>query len=493
MVPADSPRSGRLLRNTVVLGLARVLDRAGGFILAILIAPRLGAAGLGTYSAAMAIYTMIAIAGEAGTTNFLVREISKDRSRTGSYIVHLSVAAALAALVLMGVVELVVGHLGYSPELRTSVSIVVLAILPTVLNGIQEAAFLAYGRVELETITTLVSTLAYIAIGAVLLGLGHGIPTIMVLYVGLEYLVTAVYFVLITRYVARLRLAFRWRLARRLIWEMKAFSGSSALAALFSRPEVVVLSLMASPREVGYYAAAVRVAEVPTFVPQVFTANVFPLLAEAHGSSEEPMFAKLQARAIRAMLAFSLPVAALMLALAHQIIPALFGDGFGPSVEVLRILAITVVCVSLAAVFWRTLAARGRQRDVLAVQALMIGARLGGAALLIGPLGAAGAAIANSANSAVHVALLAAANARSGARAAIVRPGWRFAVAAALAAAVVWLLSPILSVWALGPLGVAIYLGVAALEGGLRGELRRVLDQVAARRTANRFRSAGGP
>src|SRR3954447_1593909 len=150
MRASDAPGGGSVLRNTAFLAVSRILDRVSGFAVSLLIAPRLGATGLGTYFAAMALYSVIAIAGEAGTTNFLLREISRDRSRTAAYIVHVTLLAIALSLALMLAAELVIPFLGYSDELELAVSIICLAILPTVLNSVQEAVFVAYGRVEFE-------------------------------------------------------------------------------------------------------------------------------------------------------------------------------------------------------------------------------------------------------------------------------------------------------------------------------------------------------
>src|SRR4051812_21599631 len=112
MGEADAP-AGSVLRNTAFLAVSRVLDRLSGFSVSLLIAPYFGATGLGTYFGAMAVYSVIAIAGEAGTTNFLVREISRDRSRTASYVVHVSLVAIAVSAVLMAAAQLAIPHLGY--------------------------------------------------------------------------------------------------------------------------------------------------------------------------------------------------------------------------------------------------------------------------------------------------------------------------------------------------------------------------------------------
>lgn len=457
------------------------MDRASTFVIALLIAHRRGATGLGTFTAAMAFYGVFAIAGQAGTTTYLVREISRDRTRTASYVVHVTVVAIVVSVVLIAGLEAIVPHLGYSPALRSSTAIIVLAVLGTVLNSIQEAVFLAYGRVEFETLATFVSSVFYIAIGVILLARGHGVPALMWTYVALEYAVTLAYFVLISRYIVRLRFSFRPALAVRLMGEMKAFTASSALAALFARPEVVILSLLASARQVGYYGAAIRVAELPMFVPEVFMANVFTLLSRAFGHDEK-RFREIQVKAVRSMLAFALPLAALMFAAAPAIIVRLYGTHFHPSVLQLRILAFNVVFVSLMSVFWRSLAARERQGTVVRVQILMVGLRVGVGAALIAALAALGAAIATAANSLLQVTLLVAAAARSGAPAPIIRNGWRLALAAAVTCAVTWFVSRLVPVWLALLAGATIYVASVVVFGAVSADDRELLARLRQRR-----------
>jgi O-antigen/teichoic acid export membrane protein len=246
----------RVMTNSAVLAVSKLLERVSGFVVGVLVANQLGATGLGVYAAAWALYGLIAVAGVAGTTDFLVREISRDRTRTASYTLHLSVVAFVFATLLMLATQLVVGHVGYSPELENSVSVMLFAIVPKVLNGIQEGVFVAHGRVAFQTMTRFWSSMAYVAVAAWMLAHGSGVAALLWAFVVLEYLVAVVYFVVINRYIARLRPSFRWPLALRLVREMKAFTGSSLIAALFARPEIVLLSLMAAEQEIGLASTA---------------------------------------------------------------------------------------------------------------------------------------------------------------------------------------------------------------------------------------------
>jgi len=453
------PHRGRgVLKNTAALAVARLIDRGSTLVVALLIASTLGADGLGAYSIAMAVYGVIVLAGDAGMTMYLIREISRDIARTGTYIVHLSVVGVVVSVTLTGLALLVVPHLGYAPEVEASVMIIVLAILPRTLNSIQEAAFVAHGRTELQTVTTFVTTTTYLGLSVWLLGSGHGVTSLITTYVVIQYVITAIYFVLIRRSISRLPLQFQWSVARRLVSELKSFAGSSTLAAFLARPEILILSFLASEREVGYYSAAIRVAEVWVFIPQVFMNNVFPLLSRSF-HTQDGRFASIQRRAMRAVLAYTLPLTAGMLAAAPLIVTTLFGDSFAPAADLLRVLGVNVTMYSLSSIFWRSLAARDRQDAVLKVQVVMILARLGGGALLIIAYGALGAAVSATASSALSFALLARATRRSGTSAPSPLVAWRFAAAAGLMGLVTLALTPWLALWALVPVAAAVYVG----------------------------------
>lgn len=462
--PSEQPSGAarQVLKNTAVLVVARIAERGATLVVALLIAASLGPEGLGTYAIAMAIYGVISLVGESGTTMYLIRELAREPSRTGTYVTHLSVVAVVVSAALTGLGLLVVRHVGYSPEVTAAVSVVLLAILPKTLNSIQEAVFIAHGRTELEAGTTLVTTFAYVVLSAWLLHSGHGVTAALTAFVVLEYVATAVYCVLITRCIAPFERRFGWALTRRLIGGLKTFAASSALAALLSRPEIIVLSLLATTKEVGFYAAAVRVAEVWAFVPQVFMNNIYPLLSRSFHRSDGRFYA-IQRRAIRAVLAYTLPLTGGLIAAAAQIVPALFGDGFEPAVAMLQVLGLNITFYGLTSVYWRSLAARDRQDAVLKVQIVMIACRIGGCAALVVVLGPIGAAYAACAGSAISFALMAAATRRSGAATPSPLVAWRFGLAAAAMSVVVVVVAPFVALWIVVAVAVLVYCGAAFL------------------------------
>ena len=224
-----------------------------------------------------------------------------------------------------------------------------------------------------------------------------------------------------------------------------------------------------------------RVAEIWVFVPQVFMNNVYALLSEAHQRADG-RFRAIQERATKLILAYTLPLTAGLAAGAGAIIPALFGDGFEPAVDALRLMAVALTFHGLLEVYWRSLAARDRQDAVLRVQLVMVVARLGGGALIIAPLAALGAAIATMANTGLQLLLLARSAGRHDAPASVFRIGWRIGLSSAIMGGLVWLLAEKIELWALVPFGAIAYaVALVALRAFTPDELRQIRSSLPGR------------
>jgi O-antigen/teichoic acid export membrane protein len=447
-----------IARNATVLGAARILERGSGLVLALLISRQIGVAGLGVYATATAYFSLIAIAASAGSTSLLIREIAKAPERTSDYVVHASIiAGALSGLVAL-VAWIVVPHAGYSHQLETSLLLIVLAVVPGTLNTIQEAAFVAHQRVELETITTFVSTIVLLGTSAYLLTHGHGVISVLVTFVIVEYGVTICYFVLINRFIVRLRLRFRRSFALQLIRDIRAFAAMSLLAAIFARPEVIMLSLITSEVNVGLYVAALKIVDLWSFIPEVYMTNVFPVLSRSF-HVRDGRAQRIQDVALTHLAAVAIPLSVGICVAAGPIIEFFYGPGFEGSVLLLRILAVTVTAVSVWAVLWRVLAAGGRQSSVLRSQIITIGLRVGLGYILILWLDQRGAALATAGSLVIFTMLLAAEIHHEGMRVRILPLTWRFALAsAAMGLAVAVSVGIHLPLWAFVPAAAAVYL-----------------------------------
>ncbi len=452
-----------ILRNTAALAAARVVERSSTVVLSFVVARRLGAAGLGIYSATMVFFGLISLAAEMGSTNYLVREIAKDRSRTSRYVVHLGIMTVILSLFVISVSWLIVPHLGYSSELMASVYVVLLAAIPGTLKTIQEAVFIAHERVEFITYSTAIAAFAYVGMALYCLRQGYGVVSLVTAFAVVQYIVAFCYFVFLNRYIAHLRCKLSLSFAVRLIGEIKVFAGSSLIAGLAARPEIVILSLFKNDSQIGFYSAALRIVDVWQLVPQTYMTNVYPVLSHAEYVADRNTSRVILEKSIKYLLAVSLPLAVGFIVAARPILALVYGPGFEPSVSALRIMAWCVPLSSLTSVLWRLLAARNQQHLLLRAQVLTTVARLSAGYGFILWLGVAGAALSTALAMLVQNLFMEFYVRRDGTRLGVIRLSWRVSMAALVMGVMAGMVVNRLSLWIVVLVAMTLYAGLMVL------------------------------
>ncbi|MFM8320552.1 MAG: oligosaccharide flippase family protein [Chloroflexota bacterium] len=449
-----------IFKNTLAQTAADLLNRFSQLLIVFVMARLLHASGIGLYATAMAYFALMDEATNMGATTYLIRQVANEPGQTSRYVVNFSLLGAGFALLGLGAFYALLPHLGYDPEMRQAIALVALAILPGTLNAVQYSVFVAHQRVEFVAYTGLAASLVTLGGSLYLLLSGRPVIAVIGVFVFVQYLVAGLYYFFINRRITRLTWRFEPRFALRLLWEIRVFAALSLLGGLMSQPEVILLSLLAAPEQVGYYSAAIKIAFVWLFISQIYMNNVYPVLSRSFHQADG-QFQIIQDQAVRYLLALGLPLCAGMIAAAGPIIRLFYGPGFDAAVAPLQWLAMGLLPAYLGAVLWRSLAARGRQDAVLHTRLLALALRLAGGAALIAAWAERGAAISAALNLMFSLLLMAVFLWRAGIRIGVVALGWRFALAAALMGAAVWWGAAWLPLWLLVGLAAPLYLGLA--------------------------------
>jgi O-antigen/teichoic acid export membrane protein len=238
------------------------------------------------------------------------------------------------------------------------------------------------------------------------------------------------------------------------------FVVATAVYGVYFRVAVILVSLIASDEQLGFYGAAFRIVEVLVLIPSLAVSAVFPIFARAARDDFERLVAGVQRTFETGLLAGA--GAGLALALgAPFAIRVVAGPGFEPAVPVLRIEAIALVAAFVTQTFGFALLSLHRHRALLVINLVGLALTGGLTGVLAHTDGARGAAIAVAAGEAGLATAALVAYLRHTPRPALhlgIVPRLALAVAVAIAVAVVIggpaLVSTII--------GVAVY-GLAAL------------------------------
>jgi O-antigen/teichoic acid export membrane protein len=178
-----------------------------------------------------------------------------------------------------------------------------------------------------------------------------------------------------------------------LVREALPFAVAIAVASIYFKVAVILVSLLLTAEETGYFGASYRVVEVLVVLPQLAIGAAFPILARAAGSDSE-RFTYGVRRLFEASLLFGAWVALCLVLGAGLAIDIIAGPDFDPAKTVLRIQGLAMLA-SFVAVLWSyALLGLRRHGDLLVMTAVPLTITTVLTVLLALEYGANGAAVA---------------------------------------------------------------------------------------------------
>jgi len=377
-------------------GVLRVAGYGAGILLttvsAALLFRHLGVADGGRYVTVMAIVTIASGLVDFGLATIGVRELAVRHATEHAEIfrnllglrIVLSFAGLAAAIAFVAVA-------GYPKEM----------VAGTVLAGI--GMFIASAQTTIGTplmvklrlgwVTTLeLVRQAIVAVTIVVLVLaGAGLVVLLASPIPAAVVVLVATVVLIRTEVP-VRPSFQVRSWGAVLREMLPFAAATAVNAVYFRASLILLSLIASARETGYFAAPFRVIEVLLLVPNIIVGAAFPIFARAaHGDRERLAYAT--QRVFEACVVAGGWLAVTLIAGAPFVIEVIAGSDFAPSADVLRIQATALMVTFSGASFFYALLSLRRHGVLLALTLGALAVNLALVGILGSADGARGAAV----------------------------------------------------------------------------------------------------
>lgn len=398
----------RVSWNALWLLAARVGSQALGLVLTLLVARRLGEAGLGAYAFIAAAVHLGNALSSFGTDMYVVREVAARRAYD-LLAPALALQAGLAAALVAATFWLAPRLPNQAPEAVLALQVYSLALLPlalfTVCNaflrGLERmgaASALSAGGLGLQVLAAAIALFA----GGGLVALAWG----LLLAQALTALAAALLSLKHVPVSSRLLKVTRASLASLL--RASALIGlAGGLGILYQRLGVFLVSGIAGPEATGLYAAAARLVEAGRLGHVAAYGALFPVMARVHRRPVDP-----EARLVRtSWRGLTLLAGGLALALTvtgASLVPWLYGQAFLPAAPVLRLLAWSLIPNALSVYLSLDLLARDQVGRILAALFLAIGAVAWLGALWIPQTGPQGAAAAVLAGEGLYAAALAA-------------------------------------------------------------------------------------
>ncbi len=353
----------------------------------------LGIEDFGRYVTVISLVTVVVGLTDAGIVTITLREYAarsgEDRNAVLRELLGIRIALAFVALALAVLFAVVAGYPAVQVvgAVAIGASFVLLSIQTMLAASLQgELRFGWISSIEL------LRQALFVAFVVVLVVVGADLELFFFALLPAQAVALAVTALLVRRLMP-LRPAFHPRRCWPLLRDTITYAAAVALNAAYFRIGVVALSLLATERETGYFATAFRVMEVLIGIPLLVIGAAFPILARA-ARDDRARLDSATTRLVEIGLVLGVWLALAVALAAEPIVFVLAGDGAEPSIGLLRLLAVALIASFVAVACAYALLSLRCHRAILLANALALIVSLTLTLILIGPLGATGAAVA---------------------------------------------------------------------------------------------------
>lgn len=373
-----------LLRKVAINLASNIALPLTAFLTAPILAHGLGVSGRGEVAGATSPLFLLAIAGSMGLPEAVTYFWARSQSKLGSYLgtalwlTFLSgVALTVGVAMLRGVIAR--GHV----ELQLMIFVSILALVPTLLIGVVRGAAIGLQNFRF------VFWERYISYGLRLLALVALWVSDALTSLNAVFAMAYVPLFGALAYIPMLGLrrpSFKPIEAGLIMYGLRMWAGSLS-GVVLARLDQLLMVPLSSTTELGLYAAAVSIGELPLVVNASLREVLFAVDSAENSRRRMSQAARLST-AITAIICLAL---GLLLPFG---LPILFGNEFAPAVQVCAILLVAVVVGNPGSIAGTALSAMGRPGLRSTSLALACVVNLAMILLLVPTLGATGAAFA---------------------------------------------------------------------------------------------------
>lgn len=333
-------RVGRVVRNSLLLGLQQVAVNLLSVVVVGYIARKLGQTDYGVFSLAFTFTVSFAFLGHLGLRTLTIREVAKERENAQEYLGKIIPARLILITLMTAAIPLAAICLQYDSKTVIIVSIAAVSALFEQLSRIFADIFQAHeemGKVAFRDIAVRVFTgLASIAV----LYFGHRLVAVSWIYVLGAVVGLLINMLLYNHRFAWPKLQFDLPFIWNNIKEGLVFMVLGMASTLYAHIDVFIISKLLDMQSVGIYNASANLFYRLCVIADAVGTASFPAIAQLYWQNKSEA-SNILTKSLCGMLIVSVPIALGGWMLADDIITMIYGTGYALSADVFKILIIS--------------------------------------------------------------------------------------------------------------------------------------------------------
>jgi len=369
----------------------------GGILLSLISAPllvrHLGVPEFGRYVTVISLVTIISGLTEGGLNSVVLRDYSNlEGARRAALMGSAIGVRVVLTLVGVGLAILFAIGAGYPTAMVVGTAVAGVGLVFQLLQSLLSISLQRELRFGWASAADLLRQVVSVALIVVLVLTGGGLVAMLAVAIPAS-VVSLVFTVAALSDRSQLRPDFHVARSWTLLRESVPWAIVSAVNIIYFRVAIVLMSLVATAVETGYFATSFRIVEVLVGVPALVVGAAFPILARA-GRDDPDRFAYVVGRLFELSAILGSWLVLCLVIGAPLAIHILAGNRADPAIIVLRIQGLAIIATFLSVACGYPLLARSRYRGALAANVVALVLAAGLTLALTPSLGARGAAIA---------------------------------------------------------------------------------------------------
>lgn len=325
-----------ILKNTFWLTVSETISKGLIAVLVILIARYLGVEEFGKFSFAFAFVLLFSIITDFGLITLTIREVARNTLAVRKYIDNIIIIKLILGLITFGAIILVTSFLNKTAEVRILIYLAAAWVVAQSFVQFFQSIFRAFEKMEYETLSKIVYSVALfvIAIYAMYLGLGAEALIKSYIFAALASLIVTVFLIRarFTKFKIEADLLF-WKGLFKEAWPFAIFA---VFAIIYFQISIVMLSIMDTDSAVGLYSIAFNSVVVFLILAEIVAGSVLPTLSKLAGKSD--MFKSLTGKLIILLFIAGLFLAVILFFGAPFFIKLIYGEAFMGAVVAFQIM-----------------------------------------------------------------------------------------------------------------------------------------------------------
>ncbi len=338
-----------IVKNAFWLTISMGISTLVSFLVVIGIARHYGPSVYGQWAFALAFVNFFSVLVEFGFEILMIREVSRDKSKTSEYIDNIIAMKAFFSLVAIALIFIVINFLRSDPVVLNLVYSLGIYMVINSFSSLFQTIFRANEKMYYETICYLLQGVLMAGLVYFFIFKNSPISYIAYTYIGVASVASIFSLSLIWRYFSKFFFKISFIVIKRIFFEVWAYALSSIVLSFYVI-DTVLLGVMKSNAEVGWYSAAYRVPLFVQVLGLIIWRGFFPQLSQRYRQGPD-YFKLIIEKLARAMHFFAWPLAFGGVILSGRIIVLLFGQSYLPGKLAFEILICAMSLSFVASIF----------------------------------------------------------------------------------------------------------------------------------------------